>query len=148
MVKAGTLPKVEERLPKNPLVLAPVDEIGKYSSRRWRSLLPDAGWTGHFQESQYGHSALRWIDDGLGIAPGMCESWEANADNTEWTLHFREGLKWSDGEPCTVDDVLFWWNDLDQAHGCHLTPMVSRTSARTPRASWCNSPRWTITPSP
>jgi peptide/nickel transport system substrate-binding protein len=115
LVKAGKLPKVDERLPKIPLVLAPVDEIGKYSTRRWRSLLPDAGWTGHFQESQYGHSALRWIDDGLGIAPGACESWEANADNSEWTLHFREGLKWSDGEPCTVDDVLFWWNDLDQA---------------------------------
>ena len=111
-VKAGTLPKVDERLPKIPLVLAPIDEIGKYSTRRWRSLLPDAGWFGHFQEQQYGHSALRWIDDGLGVAPGMCESWEANADNSEWTLHFREGLKWSDGEPCTVGDVLFWWNDL------------------------------------
>jgi peptide/nickel transport system substrate-binding protein len=111
MVKAGSLPPVEERLPKIPLVLAPIDEIGKYSTKRWRSLLPDAGWFGHFQESQYGHSALRWIDDGLGIAPGICESWEANADNSEWTLHFREGLKWSDGEPCTVNDVIFWWDD-------------------------------------
>lgn len=115
LVEAGTLPPVDERLPKVPLVLAPIDEIGKYSSRRWRTFWPGGGWSGHFQESQYGHSALRWIDDGLGIAPGMCESWEANADNSEWTLHFREGLKWSDGEPCTVDDVLFWWNDLNQA---------------------------------
>jgi len=111
LVKAGKLPKVDERLPKNPLALAPVDGIGKYSSRRWRTAW-GGGWSGVFQESQYGHSALRWIDDGLGVAPGACESWEANADNSEWTLHFREGLKWSDGEPCTVDDVLFWWNDL------------------------------------
>ena len=79
--------------------------------------------------------ALRWIDDGLGIAPGMCKSWEANADNSEWTLHFREGLKWSDGEPCTVDDVLFWWNDLTR-HPMHPIPMVCRTLARTPPASW------------
>jgi len=116
-VKAGTLPKVDERLPKNPLVLAPIDEIGKYSTKRWRTFWPGGGWSGHFQESQYGHSALRWIDDGLGVAPGTCESWETNADNSEWTLHFREGLKWSDGEPCTVDDVLFWWNDLNKANG-------------------------------
>jgi peptide/nickel transport system substrate-binding protein len=44
----------------------------------------------------------------------MCDTWSANADNSEWTVHIREGLKWSDGEPCTVDDVLFWWEDLTQ----------------------------------
>ena len=110
LVKAGTLPKVEDRLPKNPLVLSPVDEIGKYGGR-WRTMW-SGGWVGFFQESQYGHSPLRWIDDGLGVAPGTVESWETNADNSEWTLHFREGLKWSDGQPCTVDDVLFWWNDV------------------------------------
>ena len=56
-----------------------------------------------WHESQYGHSALRWIDDGLGIAPGMVEEWESNADASEWTLYFRKGLKWSDGSHCTVD---------------------------------------------
>jgi peptide/nickel transport system substrate-binding protein len=113
-VKAGKLPPIEERLPVNPLVLSPLDGVGKYGGRL-REYWPGTGWNGHFQESQYGHSALRWIDDGLGIAPGMCDEWSANADNSEWTLHFREGLKWSDGQPCTVDDVLFWWNDLTQA---------------------------------
>jgi len=111
LVKAGTLPPVEERLPKNPLVLAGVDGVGKYGGRL-RKFFPDLGWSGHFLEEQYGHSALRWIDDGLGIAPGICDEWSTNADNSEWTFHFREGLKWSDGEPAGVDDVLFWWNDL------------------------------------
>jgi peptide/nickel transport system substrate-binding protein len=114
LVKAGKLPPVEERLPVNPLVLSPITEVGKYGGRL-REYWPGTGWNGHFQESQYGHSALRWIDDGLGIAPGICDEWSANADNSEWTLHIREGLKWSDGEPCTVDDVLFWWEDLTQA---------------------------------
>jgi peptide/nickel transport system substrate-binding protein len=110
MVKAGTLPPLEERLPKVPLTLSPVDEIGTYGGR-WRTFWKGS-WVGYFQEQQYGHSALRWIDDGLGVAPGMCDTWSANADNSEWTLHVREGLKWSDGEPCTVDDILFWWNDV------------------------------------
>lgn len=113
MVKDGKLPPLEQRLPKVPLTLAPLNAVGKYGGRIrtfWKG-----DWSGHFQESQYGHSPLRWIDDGLGIAPGMCDKWSTNADNTVWTLHIREGLKWSDGEPCTVDDVLFWWNDLTKA---------------------------------
>jgi len=111
LVKAGKLPPVEERLPVNPLVLQGVDETGKYGGRL-RKFWPGAGWNGHFLEEQYGHSALRWIDDGLGIAPGMCDEWSTNADNSEWTVHIREGLKWSDGQPCTADDVMFWWEDL------------------------------------
>jgi len=110
MVKDGKLPPLEQRLPKVPLTLSPVNAIGKYGGRIrtfWKG-----DWVGYFQEHQYGHSALRWIDDGLGIAPGMCDKWSTNADNTVWTLHIREGLKWSDGQPCTVDDVLFWWNDI------------------------------------
>ncbi len=112
LVKAGKLPPLAERLPQNPLTVSPVDGIGKYGGRIrsfWKGT-----WSGFFQESQYGHSPLRWINDGLGIAPGMVESWTTNADNSEWTLNFRKGLKWSDGQPVTVDDVLFWWNDLVQ----------------------------------
>ena len=113
LVKDGKLPPLKDRLPKVPLTLAVLGGVGKYGGRL-REFWPGTGWSGHFQESQYGHSALRWIDDGLGIAPGMCDTWSANADNTVWTLHVREGLKWSDGKPCTVDDILFWWEDLNQ----------------------------------
>jgi len=108
-VAKGELPPVKERLPVNPLVLAPIHGIGKYGGTL-RTFSNNLG--NHWEECQYGHSPLRWIDDGLGIAPGHVESWTANADNSEWTLNFRKGLKWSDGEPCTVDDVLFWWEDL------------------------------------
>lgn len=112
LVKSGKLPPLEQRLPKVPLTLAPLSGKGQYGGRIrtfWR-----AGWNGFFQEHQYGHSALRWIDDGLGIAPGICDKWSANADNSEWTLHFREGLKWSDGNPCTAADVIFWWEEVTQ----------------------------------
>jgi len=109
MVAAGTLPPLEERLPVAPLVLAPIHGIGKYGGTM-RTFSNNLG--NHWEECQYGNSPLRWIDDGLGIAPGHVETWSANDDNTEWTLNFRKGLKWSDGEPCTVDDVLFWWEDL------------------------------------
>jgi peptide/nickel transport system substrate-binding protein len=107
-VTGGKLPPVEERLPKNPLVLAPIDETGKYGGR----IRQYYGYEGYFEESQYGHSPLRWVDDGMGIAPGLLDKWSANADNTVWTLHMREGVKWSDGEPADMNDVMFWWDNM------------------------------------
>ena len=35
---------------------------------------------------------------------------EPNEDFTEFTLKIREGMKWSDGEPITADDVVFTMN--------------------------------------
>lgn len=112
LVAEGKLPPVEERLPENPLVIVPIDGIGAYGGRlrQFSRDLDDYS----FLMQQYGHSPLRYIDDALAIAPGTCESWQTNADNSEWILHFRKGLKWSDGQPATVDDILFWFEDMVQ----------------------------------
>src|SRR5664279_3097372 len=64
LVASGKLPPLEQRLPKVPLTLSPVDGIGQYGGRM-RSFIPaPATWYGNYQESMYGHSPLRWIDDG------------------------------------------------------------------------------------
>ncbi|MBM7789233.1 ABC transporter substrate-binding protein [Tenggerimyces flavus] len=110
-VKAGKLPPVAERLPEKPYVvphkwLAP----GKYGGTM---LMPgNEGVDVTQKEFMYGHSPLRWLNDGLDFGPGLAESWESNDDQSEWTLHFRKGLKWSDGHPWTTEDVMFWWEDM------------------------------------
>ncbi|MER3404316.1 MAG: ABC transporter substrate-binding protein, partial [Chloroflexota bacterium] len=113
-VHRGELPPVEQRLPETPYVvphawLTP----GKYGGwMQWACTSADDWGTTHFiQESMYGHSPLRWLKDGLEIGPGLAERWETNADTSIWTFYFRKGLKWSDGQPWTVDDILFWWED-------------------------------------
>ncbi|MDX2286149.1 MAG: ABC transporter substrate-binding protein [Bacteroidia bacterium] len=41
------------------------------------------------------------------IVPGLALSWKFSPDKKQLEVNLREGLKWSDGEPLTADDVLF-----------------------------------------
>jgi peptide/nickel transport system substrate-binding protein len=66
---------------------------------------------------------VEWTRDWKGIAPNVAESWEVNDDATEFIFHLREGMKWSDGEPYTADDILFWWEDVQMNE--ELTPSIS-----------------------
>lgn len=46
------------------------------------------------------------------IEPGLAESWEISEDKKRIVFTLREGLKWSDGQPLTADDVDFTYNDI------------------------------------
>lgn len=41
------------------------------------------------------------------IEPALAESWTAGNGGRIWTFTLRRGVRWSDGRPFTVDDVLF-----------------------------------------
>ncbi len=110
MVAAGELPPVDERLPAEPLVIEPVEEIGQYGGT-WRLVdnNDSNGWT---QMTIGVEPFLKWNRDVNGFRPNIVASWEWNDEATELTVNFRQGIKWSDGDPMTVDDYLFWWNDM------------------------------------
>src|SRR6266704_787135 len=44
--------------------------------------------------------------------PGLAESWSVAPDQKTWTFKLREGVRWSDGQPLTAEDVAFTWNEL------------------------------------
>jgi peptide/nickel transport system substrate-binding protein len=46
------------------------------------------------------------------IEPALAQSWEISEDKKRIVMTLREGLKWSDDEPLTAEDVVFTYNDI------------------------------------
>lgn len=46
------------------------------------------------------------------IVPRLAESWETNADFTEFVFHLRKDAKFASGNPVTAADVVFSWSRL------------------------------------
>jgi peptide/nickel transport system substrate-binding protein len=110
MVAAGELPPVEERLPDNPLITPVVDDIGQYGGVIRRGFV---GPSDHNNYTRVVYDALvRFSPTGSEVIPHIASGWSSNDDFTEWTVELRPGAKWSDGEPFTADDIMFWYNDI------------------------------------
>lgn len=52
-------------------------------------------------------ATLTAVDRSGHIKAELAETVRSSTDGKEWTMKLREGLKWSDGEPITNEDVLF-----------------------------------------
>jgi len=50
-----------------------------------------------------------WEDERK-ICPALAESWEPNADFSQWTFKIRKGVTWHDGVPFTAENVVYWVN--------------------------------------
>ncbi len=115
MVKAGKLPLVDERLPDNPKVIKPMNEIGKYGGTLRKIKYSGAGgmqYTTQESISQFTWDLSREIVGVAGVEPNLADKVEFSADYASVTIHLREGLKWSDGGPFTTEDFRFTWEDL------------------------------------
>ncbi|RCJ28525.1 peptide ABC transporter substrate-binding protein [Nostoc minutum NIES-26] len=44
--------------------------------------------------------------------PDLAESWQISDNKLQFIFTLRQGLKWSDGQPLTADDVVFTFNDI------------------------------------
>ncbi|HEX2994299.1 MAG TPA: ABC transporter substrate-binding protein [Anaerolineales bacterium] len=126
MVEAGKLPPIEERLPVNPLVVEAA-EVGQYGGT-WRMGMRGGTDDVSFYRILGYETLVRWTPAWDSIIPNIAESWEISDDATEYTFHLREGIKWSDGEPFTADDIDFWFNDV-----------VSNTDLQATMPAWLTS---------
>ncbi len=111
LVKDGKLPEVAKRLPDEPLVVKPVDRIGVYGGT-WNSgtLGPsDGAWLGR----TVGYETLmRWDPGFKNVIPNVARDISVEDGGKAFVITLRKGMKWSDGEPFTADDLVFAYNEV------------------------------------
>ena len=81
---------------------------------------PSGPQTFNLTQNQSAYSVFGYIYEGLvtengltgEVEPALAESWEISPDKKRIVFTLREGLKWSDGEPLTIDDVFFSYRDI------------------------------------
>jgi len=122
MVKDGKLPPLDERLPKSPKVLSsarnecPVEDLTDFTAGQYggtiRTVQPAPEWQPDLFVAcdEPLCAAPGILADGVG--GGVAESFEISEGGKVFTFHLRPGLKWSDGEPVTTDDVRFTYEDF------------------------------------
>ena len=111
-VAAGELPPVEERLPEEPKVVEPVEEIGQYGGTLYAFATGDDAWQDLTECPEVGSTFVLELAKNAKIVGDLAKGYELSEDAKSLTLYLRKGLKWSDGYPLTADDFLFTWEDL------------------------------------
>lgn len=131
-VAAGELPSVEERLPSEPYV-STAEEIGIYGGTfRGAGFGPTHGQLD--TEGMRFTGLMRVLPDNVTVEPFIIKSYDVNDDFSEYVLHLREGMKWSDGAPFTADDFVFWYDAI--ASNDDLANML--TTGIAGRDMWAN----------
>ncbi|MDE6882109.1 MAG: ABC transporter substrate-binding protein [Lachnospiraceae bacterium] len=110
LVEKGELPPIEERLPKEPAVVE-VDEIGVYGGTYVGAAFGPT--SGQVDTECLRYQSILTIEKDLKtFKPNLIQSFDVNEDSTEFTIHLREGMKWSNGDPFTTADWMFWLEDI------------------------------------
>ena len=136
LVESGELPPVEERLPVNPLVVAPGVvtyaeyfsdyQIGKYGGTL-KSVRNSATWDGWIWCLLHELAIETVSGECKDFYGNVFENWEVSEDFTTFTFYMREGMKWSDGEDLTTEDVE-WKFNMDH-HNEQLTSTFPNDSS-------------------
>jgi len=108
LVVEGKIPPLEDRLPENPLLVHPVDQVGPYGGT-WRDV-----HTGELDilRDHLLEFPIVYSSDMLKIESNLFTGWESRDNAKVWIFHLRRGIKWSDGHPFTTDDFIFWYEDV------------------------------------
>ena len=102
------LPPVAERVSLEPMVEdADYLTIGTYGGELRRSA--GGGNWGNGKPIEEG--LFRFTTQGT-VEPNVAKGFDVNEDATVYTIYLREGMKWSDGQPFTAEDCVWFYNAI------------------------------------
>ncbi len=76
----------------------------------------------------------------------LLKSWEVNSDATQYTLHLRPGVTWTNGDDFTADDVVFnltrWCDTTAEGNSMasRFGALIDEATGQGPR--WGHRPVW------
>lgn len=110
LVASGDLPPVAERIPTNPRVITPLQQVGQYGGTLRRAFKGISDRWGPTKLNE--EMAIEWDatdPENVGLIANFVSEWTQNEDASEFTFTLRDGIKWSDGDDFTTEDVQFWY---------------------------------------
>jgi len=130
-VAAGELPPVEKRLPEEPVIIEPLEEIGQYGGTLHVLHVNINPWNDMGSHPERGPYLLRVVKtkDGITVVPELAKGYKLSDDAKTFTLYLRKEMKWSDGYPFTADDFLFMYEDMhwnDKVPTWNMTGQIKR----------------------
>ena len=117
-VSSGTLPPVAERVPDEPLIVVPIEQIGSYGGQMNTTIM-DGPVTWWFPAYWLEDPPVQLRPDAKIWYPNWLLGVDQSADDRTITLRLRPGMKWSDGEPFTTGDLAFWFDDMNMNKELH-----------------------------
>ena len=107
-VKRKILPTLEKRLPiAQDIMVETMESVGTYTNLVQFASLYAGEEIGDLIEE----GLFRFTADGT-IEPNVAKGYEVNDTYTEYTIHLREGMRWSDGELFFADDCVFFYEKM------------------------------------
>jgi peptide/nickel transport system substrate-binding protein len=108
-VGAKDLPKIDDRVPAEPAI---VDSSGRPGGEL-HILMASPKDTRMMVV--YGYARLVALTPALKFKPDILKAIDIE-DGRIFTLHLRQGMKWSDGQPFTTEDFRYWFEDVASNH--------------------------------
>ncbi|HEU5475932.1 MAG TPA: ABC transporter substrate-binding protein [Actinophytocola sp.] len=112
LVAEGKLPPVDQRVGSDPLVLKPVHGVGRYGGQIRRGFIGQSDFQNAVRFCSGPDSLLYWDYRFEKLVPNIARGFELSEDGRVLTLQLRKGMKWSDGQPLTADDIVFWFTSV------------------------------------
>lgn len=109
----GKLPAVAARIGQDPLVIKPLQSIGRYGGELRRGFVQASDVQNGQRFCAGPDTLLYWDYQFKNIVPNIAKGYEFSDGDKVMTLHLRRGMRWSDGALFTADDIIFWREDVN-----------------------------------
>lgn len=120
MVTAGTIPALADRLPTEADVYVETEFAPQETPAYGGTMRTYNG--GMWNYGPICEEPLFRLRDDGSVEPNVAKGYDLSDDGLVYTIHLREGMKWSDGTPFTAADCVYYYNyvlvtDVDNATG-------------------------------